>query len=120
MDASVEALLSAFGGPEKPCKQRAQHHYSAQNYQTRIKPKFDAEFARLKAAWEAGEGPQPHAVDVRNRVTAELWNGESEDVRARIEAEVQQDFEEEMAEYQEAVDRAEEEADGRTPQEYDR
>ncbi|KAJ7604194.1 hypothetical protein DFH06DRAFT_1151375 [Mycena polygramma] len=118
LEASVESLLAGFG-PEKPTKKRILHRYSRNHYDSRIRPAFEAEMALLEQKFKDGELPtKPHEVAVRNRITQTQWGLEDDAFRQRIELEVEEEHKAEMAEYDAAVEAADDDADSRTPQEF--
>ncbi|KAJ6450540.1 hypothetical protein C8R47DRAFT_1230230 [Mycena vitilis] len=118
LEASVDALLAGLG-TAKPIKKRLMHRYSNEHYESRILPAFEAEMARLLQQFEDGLSPQkPSDVSVRNRVTREQWALESEAFRERIQLEIEEEHSRDMAEYEAAVEAANDIADSRTPKEF--
>ncbi|KII83220.1 hypothetical protein PLICRDRAFT_180623 [Plicaturopsis crispa FD-325 SS-3] len=93
-------------GPKPPRKLRMEQYYSKHYYESRVKPKFDEEWARVNADWElvlAAGNPEnlrgPARINVRNRVTKEKYLEESEEFRKELEARAEKDRELELEEY---------------------
>ncbi|KAJ7665858.1 hypothetical protein DFH06DRAFT_1323022 [Mycena polygramma] len=118
LEASVDALLAGFGAA-KPTKKRLLHRYSNVYYESRILPAFDAEMAMLTQKFEDGLlEKKPSDVAVRNRITRQQWGLEDEAFRQRIQLEIEEDHGKDMAEYEAAVEVANDSADSRTPKEF--
>lgn len=91
--AAFGDLFGQLDGVRKPPRRPTlQHYYSTKWYSTRIKERFKERMEKMKRATFSGE--DVHAVMIRNEVTQECWEDESE--QFRMETERQRDKEHEI------------------------
>ncbi|KAJ7077510.1 hypothetical protein B0H15DRAFT_805155 [Mycena belliarum] len=119
LESNVDALLAGMTGGSKPRRGRALHLYSKLHYEKRVKEAFTKEFDRLTQDFEDGElDNAPKELATRNRITKECYDAESDAFRERIEAQVDKNHAEALAEWDEAQEALAGGGDARTPQEF--
>ncbi|KAJ7098189.1 hypothetical protein B0H15DRAFT_1009918 [Mycena belliarum] len=119
LESNVDALLAGMTGGSRPRRGRVLHLYSKLHYEKRVKEVFIKEFDRLTQDFEDGElDDAPKELATRNRVTKECYDAESDAFRERIEAQVDKNHAEALAEWDEAQEALAGGGDARTPQEF--
>jgi poly(3-hydroxybutyrate) depolymerase len=84
--------------PPQPVKARTLHYYSHRFYEERVKPRFLARWAAVSRL------PNPPAVvTLRNKVTREAWEAESDEFKAEVLAAREADHQHALDAYSMAV-----------------
>lgn len=94
LDSKEDRVNSA---PRRP---RVVQFYSSLYYKERIKEKFEAEWARVQALPLVEGAKKPALVNVRSRVTKDVWEQEAEDVRDLVIKKVEAHHKKAMAEFE--------------------
>ncbi|KAJ6502978.1 hypothetical protein DFH09DRAFT_1335742 [Mycena vulgaris] len=86
----AELLSGALdAGLPYPTKPQATHFYSCRHYAERIKARFDLEWAlEVQNAKDLGED-MPYEIAVRNKVTKQAWEDETDDFREGVLADLE-------------------------------
>lgn len=85
--------------PPAPRRPRVVQYYSSLFYQDRIKEVFETEWNRVCDLPVAEGSRKPAKINVRNRVTKELWEKEDEETRGTVERAVDAHHLKAMAQY---------------------
>lgn len=97
-------LTDTHPDPKPPRRKRVTQYYSKCYYNSRIKPIFDARWAEeLKRPIADGE-KRPSEINIRNQVTEEMWNNESETFQKWLTGRRDEDHVKEMAKHERRVE----------------
>ncbi|KAJ7273987.1 hypothetical protein C8J57DRAFT_1506105 [Mycena rebaudengoi] len=122
LEASMDALVASVGGAAiKPRRDRIDHYYSRNYYESRVKPVFTVAWEEAVSKWEEDgdrEEEEPCELHIRNMVTSRTLAAEDESFRLRMKAEIEAEYEAAMAVYTAAVGAARVQADQRTAQQF--
>jgi hypothetical protein len=102
MEEDKEAFAGLFtgnldGAPPKPQRPQLIQFFSRKFYETRIRERFEARMAGIVCRAAFTEDDVPAVLKVRNDVTKEVWDEETEAFQAEVKATLEKEYQASLA-----------------------